>query len=241
MTARCGWWWLTFCHDRPMAVHHPATIVPTKLELLQAWVPHQPWIGGADASTLTKLGSYRFDDPEGEVGMETHLLATADGQVLQVLLTYRGAPRAGAEHSLITTMTHTTLGKRWIYDGCHDPVYVSALVATIVTGGREADLYAATDQGLVLEPNRTHVRGSGSSAGVPALTAPAVHHAGSTTTIDAGVRLTVPRVVDVAATPGARPALSGTWPGQEIPCVLASVDVSSRPCIDVTRHQAARP
>jgi len=53
-----------------VAVHHPATIVPTKLELLQAWVPHQPWLGGADASSLTKLGSYRFDDPDGEVGME---------------------------------------------------------------------------------------------------------------------------------------------------------------------------
>ena len=208
-----------------MAVHHPATIVPTKLELLQAWVPHQPWIGGADASTLIKLGSYRFDDPDGQVGMETHLLATADGQVLQVPLTYRGAPRAGADDSLITTMTHTTLGDRWIYDGCHDPVYVSALVATIVTGGREADLYAATERGLVLEPTTTHVRGSDSSGGVPALTAPVVSRDGATTTIDAGVRLTLPRVVDVAAAPGAALTLSGTWPGQEVPCVLASVVV----------------
>lgn len=70
-----------------MAVHHPATIVPTKMELLQAWVPDQPWCGIADASSLTKLGSYRFDDPDGEVGIETHLLGTADGQVLQVPLT----------------------------------------------------------------------------------------------------------------------------------------------------------
>lgn len=104
-----------------MAVHHPATIVPTKLELLQAWVPQQPWLGRADASTLTKLGSYRFDDPDGEVGMETHLLGSADGQVLQVPLIYRGAPRTGAKSSLITIMTHMMLGDRWIYDGCHDP------------------------------------------------------------------------------------------------------------------------
>ncbi|MGN6612111.1 MAG: maltokinase N-terminal cap-like domain-containing protein [Angustibacter sp.] len=60
-----------------MAVHHPATIVPTKPELLQAWVPQQPWVGAADASTATRLGSYRFDDPDGEVGMETHLLGAA--------------------------------------------------------------------------------------------------------------------------------------------------------------------
>jgi hypothetical protein len=208
-----------------MAVHHPATIVPTKLELLQAWVPQQPWLGGADASTLTKLGSYRFDDPDGEVGMETHLLGTVDGQVLQVPLTYRGAPRTGAEGSLITTMTHTTLGDRWIYDGCHDPVYVTALARAILTGGREADLYAATDAGLVLEPATTHVRGSGSwpSASTPALTAPVVSHNGTTTTIDAGVRLTLPRVI-ITTTPAANAALSGTWPGQATPVVLATAD-----------------
>ncbi|PPK98586.1 hypothetical protein CLV92_101285 [Kineococcus xinjiangensis] len=211
-----------------MAVHHPATIVPTKLELLQAWVPHQPWLGGADVSTVTRLGSYRFDDPDGEVGMETHLLSTDDGRVLQVPLTYRGAPRVGAEGSLITTMTHTTLGNRWIYDGCHDPVYVTALVRAILTGGRHADLYAATDGGLVLEPATTHVRGSGSwsSADVPALTAPVVSHHGTTTTIHAGVRLTLPRVL-VATTPAADASLSGTWPGQETPVVLATVDGSS--------------
>jgi hypothetical protein len=208
-----------------MAVHHPATIVPTKLELLQAWVPHQPWLGGADASTLTKLGSYRFDDSDGEVGMETHLLGTADGHVLQVPLTYRGAPRTGAEGSLITTMTHTMLGDRWIYDGCHDPVYVTALVRTILTAGREADLYAATDAGLVLEPATTHVRGSGSlaSASAPALTAPASMVVVVPLWLTAGVRLTLPRVI-ITTTPAANAALSGTWPDQETPVVLATVD-----------------
>jgi len=37
----------------------------------------------------------------------------------------------------------------------------------------------------------------------------AVNHGGTTTTITVGVRLTLPRVLDVAATPGARPTLSG--------------------------------
>ena len=213
------------CQTEAMAVHHPATIVPTKLELLQAWVPLQPWLGGADASTLTKLGSYRFDDPDGEVGVETHLLGTLDGQILQVPLTYRGDPRTGAEGSLITTMTHTALGDRWIYDGCYDPVYVTALVRAILTGGHEADLYAATDTGLVLEPATTQVRGSGSSqlASVPALRAPVVSHRGTATTIDVGVRLTLPRVV-TTTTAAANAALSGTWPGQETPVVLATVD-----------------
>jgi len=209
-----------------MAVHHPATIVPGKLELLAAWVPHQPWLGSADTSTLTRLGSYRFDDPGGEVGVETHLLGTADGQVLQVPLTYRGTPRTGAEHSLITTMTHTVLGDRWIYDGCNDPVYLAALIRTILTGGREADVYAATEAGLVLEPATTHVRGSGGSAyaEASAVTAPAVSHRGTTTAIEVGIRLTLQRVLDITRTSAQDPALRGTWPGQETPVVLATVD-----------------
>jgi len=46
-----------------MTVHHPVMSVPTKLELLQAWVPHQSWAEDADISALSKLRSYRFDDP----------------------------------------------------------------------------------------------------------------------------------------------------------------------------------
>ncbi len=149
------------CQTSQMAVHHPGTIVPTKLELLKAWVPHQPWVAGADTSTLNQLGSYLFDDPDGESGIETHLRGTAYGQVLQVPLTYRGAPRESADHSLITTMTHTVLGDRWIYDACHDPVYVRALVTAILTGGREADFLAATETGLIQETVTTHVHGSG--------------------------------------------------------------------------------
>jgi hypothetical protein len=206
-----------------MAVHHPATIVPTKMELLQAWVPDQPWAGDADVSLLTKLGSFRFDDPYGDVGIETHLLGTPDGQVLQVPLTYRGEPRPSARDSLITTMTHTTLGDRWVYDGCHDPVYVSALVATILTGGREADLFMATDSGLVPEPVSTHVRGSGSLSvdELPPVTAPVVTQKRTTTRMEAGLVVRLFRV----PTPGTVAAmLTGTWPGQTTPLLLAASD-----------------
>jgi len=208
-----------------MAVHHPATIMPDKLQLLQAWVPRQPWAAGADTSTLTRLGSYRFDDPDGEVGMETHLLATADGQVLQVPLTYRGVPREDDQHSLVTTMTHTTLGDRWIYDACHDPVYVTALASAILTGGREADLFLATEQGLVQEVNTTHVRGNGSSsaAEVPDLSTFAVRRVGTTTRFEAGVSLTflhLPTAVSAVGTDELM--LTGTWPGQDAPLLLAS-------------------
>jgi hypothetical protein len=51
-----------------MAVMHPTTLVPSKLELLAAWLPSQPWFDG-DASRLESLGAYRFDDPVGDVGL----------------------------------------------------------------------------------------------------------------------------------------------------------------------------
>lgn len=63
-----------------MAIHVAAEIVPGKLELLQAWVPNQPWLGRADASVLPRLGSYRFDDPDGEVGMERSCSAPLTAQ-----------------------------------------------------------------------------------------------------------------------------------------------------------------
>ncbi|MFB9377418.1 hypothetical protein ACFFKU_14930 [Kineococcus gynurae] len=211
-----------------MAVHHPATIVPTKLELLRAWVPRQPWAGGVTPDVLTQLGAYRFDDPDGEVGIETHLLGTASGQVLQVPLTYRGAPREGADATLVTTMTHTTLGDRWIYDACHDPVYPAVLAEVVRTAGREAELFTATPDGLVPNPLTTHVRGSGGGPG--ALGAPVeVRQRGADTRIRAGsTTLVLHRRPDRGASePGPSPtgpSLTGTWPGQDDPVLLVSVE-----------------
>ncbi|HST64162.1 MAG TPA: hypothetical protein VLM05_03145, partial [Mycobacteriales bacterium] len=110
-----------------MALLHNAQVTPTKLDALTAWVPGRIWAAGLDASALSSAGAYRFDDPDGEVGIETLLVRTADGVLLQVPLTYRGAPLDGAEDALVCTMDHSVLGPRWIYDGCADPVGVRAL------------------------------------------------------------------------------------------------------------------
>jgi hypothetical protein len=206
---------------RRMAVHVVAEIVPGKLELLQGWVPSQPWLGGPDTSTLTRLGSYRFDDPDGEVGMETHFLGTADGNVLQVPLTYRGAPRTSGEASLITTMTHTVLGDRWVYDGCYDPVYVTALATAILTGGVQADLFLSTDAGMVAQPVSARVRGSGTpSAQVPDLQTFTVAHDGPMTLMRGSITLTLLRIPTAVA---GTSTLTGTWPGQEAPLLLATI------------------
>ena len=93
-------------------LYDDAELVPSKIELLRSWVPGRAWAGGSAVSGLDAVGAYRFDDPEGEVGIETHPLRTADGRVLRVPLTYRGRPLESAPDVLVTTMQHSVLGQR---------------------------------------------------------------------------------------------------------------------------------
>ncbi|MER5585470.1 maltokinase N-terminal cap-like domain-containing protein [Streptomyces asoensis] len=118
-----------------MAVIHRTVLEPTKLELLAAWLPTRPWyVPGAGGPELTKAGGFRLDDPQGEVGIEFMAVtdtAGDDAVTYLVPLTYRGAPLAGAEHALVGTMEHGVLGRRWAYDGCHDPVLRTQLLALL--------------------------------------------------------------------------------------------------------------
>jgi hypothetical protein len=118
-----------------MAVIHHTTLKPTKLELLTSWLPSRPWYrGGSGEPELGKAGGFRLDDPQGEVGIEFMVVTDTSGThptSYLVPLTYRGAPLAGAEHALVGTMEHGVLGRRWAYDGCHDPVLVAQLLALI--------------------------------------------------------------------------------------------------------------
>ena len=100
------------------------------------------------------------------------------------------------------------------------------LATAILTGGREADLFAATDAGLVPEVTTTHVRGSGT---LPAPDLPGVPGAGgaprkgATTRIEAGVALTLLRLLTVGPTAGdGNFTLTGTWPDQATPVLLAT-------------------
>ncbi len=138
-----------------MALLHATTLTPSKLELLAEWMPKQPWFAGGE---LEQLGSFRIDDPNGEVGIEG-LILSADGHTYHVPMTYRAAPLEGGR--LIGTMAHGVLGDRWAYDATSDPVYAEALATTILTGGTQAELErdsAGTKEPV--EPNVT-VKGSG--------------------------------------------------------------------------------
>ncbi len=115
-----------------MAIVHQTTLVPTKLELLTAWLPGQPWYRGSGVPELTRLGGFRLDDPEGEVGIEFMIAMDTSGPepvTYHLPLTYRGAAYADAEDGLIGTAEHGVLGRRYVYDGTHDPVLVSRLIA----------------------------------------------------------------------------------------------------------------
>ena len=114
-----------------MAIVHNTTMSPGKLELLAAWLPGQPWFSGhGHDPELTKVGGFRLDDPQGEVGIEFMLVA--DGPVVyQVPMTYHGRELPGADGRLIGTSEHGVLGHRWIYDGIRDPVLVAQLVALL--------------------------------------------------------------------------------------------------------------
>jgi hypothetical protein len=207
-----------------MALIYNAQLTPSKIALLAAWSPGQPWWRG-DSGSLEAVGAYRFDDPAGEVGIETHLLRNGDGQTLQVPLTYRGAPLDGADAALLGTMEHSVLGRRWVYDACFDPIYAAALATTILTGATEAELQIVVDNGLEHRPATTCVRGSGTpGTSVPTIDAVTAASDDTSTVIRAGgLQLLVRRVLTSDPVTDGAPTLTGVWPGSADPTVLAHV------------------
>jgi hypothetical protein len=131
-----------------MSVIHRTTMTPTKLELLEPWLPAQPWyVGQGESPELSKSGGFRLDDPEGEVGIEFMVVTDNSGAqpvAYHVPLTYRAAPLDGADDALLGTTEHGVLGQRWIYDGTHDPVLVAQLLA-LLQGDAEPQAQSLTD------------------------------------------------------------------------------------------------
>jgi hypothetical protein len=204
-----------------MALYHVATVTPTKADLIAAWVPAQPWGPAAD-TPLDMIGSYRFDDPDGRVGMETHLVA-AGGAILQVPLTYRDAPLEGAEDALITEMEHSVLGNRWVYDGLHDPTLVVMLAAVTMTGQGEALGMFLHKGRWYASPSKVRIAGGGWSLERVPVDGFVLESAEGTDAVLRNDRfeLTVHR----RPVPAPRPtiALTATWEGQPDPVVLAEL------------------
>jgi hypothetical protein len=145
------------------------------------------------------VGAPRFDDPDGEVGVETHVLRTADGQIIQVPLTYRDRALHGAENSLITKMHHSVLGECGVNDASADPVYARTLATTIFCGGEQAELTYLEESGPQKRETMARVLGNGSpTAMYPEVKYVTFVHAGNATIVDTGdCTLRVRRVVDL--------------------------------------------
>jgi hypothetical protein len=207
-------------------IYQHATITPSKPEMLRVWIPSQPWCTGNDMFAFEPVGAFRFDDPDGEVGIETHLIRASDGTTLQVPVTYRGSPLDNAEQWLIAVAEHSVLGTRWVYDACGDPVYVKALATTILCGGNQAELDVVTDGGQERRESSTRVLGTGRDELAPKhLGTLLCTSDGSTSVIRVDdLELIILRTIDPSQDVDAQarpPCLVGTWPGQDEPSLLA--------------------
>ncbi len=197
-----------------MARIHQATLTPSKQQLLSEYASSVPGLAHASASDISLLGAYRFDDPAGEVGIECHILGSADGDVIHLPVVYRAEPIEGWDDVLVGTLEHSVLGTRWVYEACGDPIFVQELVATIVTGGTQVELVVETDGGTVVrEPTATVV-----GTGVPGTVVPAIgtvlaKREGTNTVISTGGLKVVIRHVVTDPGPVDGPRLLGTWPG----------------------------
>ena len=204
-----------------MGRFYPATIIPSKAEVLASWVPTQPW-GPPPGSAIEVVGAYRVDDPEGQVGVEAHLVR-ADGVLLHVPVTYRNDPLPGAESALVGTLEHSELGTRWVYDGLRDPVCTMVLAAAAMTGQGEAIGMGIRDGRWFVAPSPVRIHGGGwglERIFVDELELERDDAAASVLRNDR-IELTVHR----RPQPGEQPpiGLTATWEGQAQPVVLATV------------------
>jgi hypothetical protein len=189
-------------------IHAGATLTPNFREFLPPWVARQPWYRRTIVPALSPVGFFRFEDPEGQVGIETHLV-TDGSDLYQIPMTYRGAPAVGiAEDSLITTAEHGVLGTRWIYDGQADPLWRDRLLHLVRVNG-------------VSDPSGRQNAGFAEARGVQLLPGPL--------TTDA-VRVELLRVVTrgtPASTPDTAGLVMGTWQlgGQGIAPVIGCLAV----------------
>ncbi|MGK5739360.1 CG0192-related protein [Micromonospora sp. URMC 103] len=209
-----------------MALLHRAEVHPSKIELLAAWLPGRSWFSGEAGADLVRVAAYRFDDPAGEVGIETMLVRAGAGPVHQVPLTYRAAPVDGAETWLVGTCEHSVLGRRWVYDACGDPVYAAALAEAVLAGAGQAQAYFEVDgRREYRAPSMALTTEGAQPAAVPGIAALDRVEDGDPTRIVAGpLDLAVVRRLGAPVDlPGSR--LTGSWEGQPTPLPLAYASV----------------
>ena len=212
-----------------MSIIHRTTLSPSKYELLAAWLPQQNWFAG-DASRLEPIGAYRFDDPEGEVGIEGHLFTAGDRTVYHVPLTYRSAVLEGGEEFVVGAMQHGVLGTRYALDAVGDPVARAVFAGAMLRGDAGSREFTQDADGTSTEREPSvRVRGTGGDAQaiIPELAAVHVAQEGSATVAETEFALlAINRIVsvDAGADPEGTHSLRGSWDGVS-GALLASIRV----------------
>jgi maltokinase len=120
-------------------------------DYLETWMTRQRWYAGKSrAPKLEVIGGFGLANPAGSAVIRVYLvLDRAEHPLLyQVPLTERSAPLAGAENALVASFDVET-GRRYIYDGPHDPAFAEALLRMILDDGEahETDGPAAANSG----------------------------------------------------------------------------------------------
>ncbi|QFG67851.1 1,4-alpha-glucan branching protein GlgB [Ornithinimicrobium pratense] len=116
------------------------TLTPPFEEFLPDWVARQRWFRGKTAGgppRLRRIGSVRWEDPLGEVGLEDHIVIDESGPepvVYQIPLSYRAEAVAFMSAGLVGTAEHSELGTRYVYDATHDPVFAQVLLQHMYAG-----------------------------------------------------------------------------------------------------------
>ena len=204
-----------------MALFHRATLTPTKAELLAAWAPTTAW-GPPAGGPIEVIGTYRFDDPEGRVGLETFLF-TVGGTLFQAGLTYRDEPLPDDVATPVGTMEHSALGTRYVYDGPSDPRYVMMLAGVAMTGQGEALGMVEVEGRWVVAPAAVRIEGGGWGAERVAVDGFEIADAGGSTSVLRNDRFEL--TLHHRPVPGIRPAMGlvATWEGAAAPVVVAEV------------------
>lgn len=133
-------------------------------DYLETWMTRQRWFAGKSrAPKLEVIGGFGLADPTGTAVIRVYLvLDHAEHPLLyQVPLTERSAPLPGGENALVASFDVET-GRRFVYDGPHDPAFSEALLRMILDDGEahETDGPAAANSGGPLVARGHHTPAS---------------------------------------------------------------------------------
>lgn len=210
-----------------MSIIYDATIEPSKLDMLAAWLPSQEWFIPVPDAELERVASFRFDDPAGQVGMET-LLIRHGAWTYQVPLVYRNAPIPELAAFLLTSTEHSVLGTRWVYDATGDPLYVAAIAGAVLAAEPQANQVEHRGEERIPLPATITLTSTGTpGTPVPAVESVTAHTVGGVTTIRSG-GLSIAVVRSLADDDGTHlgAALTGAWAGGPAAALLATASLS---------------